>query len=114
MSSCLRVRSHRPIHVERAFTIRPLSPDSERIDVLTGVQKRGLQWPRRRLERRELAWLIGGLIICALLYAFITLAEEVMDGTLVRSTRESSARSGKPTIHPCQLDLGGWKRRSLM
>jgi undecaprenyl-diphosphatase len=42
--------------------------------------KHWLQWPRRRLERHELAWLIGGLVICGLLYAFVSLAGEVMEG----------------------------------
>ena len=39
-----------------------------------------LPWPRRRLERHELAWLAGGLFSCLLLYAFIALAGEVMEG----------------------------------
>jgi undecaprenyl-diphosphatase len=42
--------------------------------------KRVFPWPRRRLERHELAWLGGGLVFCVLLYAFIALAGEVMDG----------------------------------
>jgi undecaprenyl-diphosphatase len=37
-------------------------------------------WPRRRLERHELIWLIGGIAICAVLYAFVSLAGEVMEG----------------------------------
>jgi undecaprenyl-diphosphatase len=41
---------------------------------------RWLQWPRRRLERHELTWLIGGLVVCGLLYAFVALAGEVMEG----------------------------------
>ena len=44
------------------------------------VLKGWLPWPRRRLERHELAWLAGGLVICAALYAFIALAGAVMDG----------------------------------
>lgn len=36
--------------------------------------------PRRRLERHELTWLIGGLVVCGLLYAFVSLAGEVMEG----------------------------------
>jgi undecaprenyl-diphosphatase len=39
-----------------------------------------MPWPRRRLERHELIWLIGGLVLCVLVYAFIALAGEVMDG----------------------------------
>lgn len=38
------------------------------------------QWPRRRLERHELTWLIGGLVACGVLYAFVALAGEVMKG----------------------------------
>ena len=49
-------------------------------DALTVTLKRWLPWPRRRLERHELIWLIGGLVLCVLLYAFIALAGEVMDG----------------------------------
>jgi undecaprenyl-diphosphatase len=41
---------------------------------------RWLPRPRRRLERHELTWLIGGLVICVLLYAFVALAGEVVDG----------------------------------
>jgi undecaprenyl-diphosphatase len=32
------------------------------------------------LERRELTWLFGGLIVSVLLYAFVALAGEVIDG----------------------------------
>lgn len=42
--------------------------------------KRWLRWPRRRLERHELTWLIGGVVVCGLLYAFVALAGEVMAG----------------------------------
>jgi undecaprenyl-diphosphatase len=49
-------------------------------DVLTVTLKRWFPWPRRRLERHELLWLSGGFIISVLLYAFIALAGEVMDG----------------------------------
>lgn len=42
--------------------------------------KRWLKWPRRRLERHELTWLIGGFVVCVLLYAFVALAGEVMEG----------------------------------
>lgn len=52
----------------------------------TVTLKRWLPW--RRLERHELIWLIGGLAICVLLYAFITLAGAVMDG----DTRALDAR----------------------
>jgi undecaprenyl-diphosphatase len=32
------------------------------------------------LERHELVWLIGGVVVCGLLYAFVSLAGEVMEG----------------------------------
>jgi undecaprenyl-diphosphatase len=48
--------------------------------VLTDALPRWFRWPRRRLERRELIWLIGGLIVTVLLYAFVALAGEVIDG----------------------------------
>src|SRR5687768_5862260 len=63
--------------------------------------KRWLQWPHRRLERHELTWLIGGLVICVLLYAFIALAGEVMDGdTRALDTRVLQAlrRADNPSI----------------
>ena len=34
----------------------------------------------RRLERRELGWLIAGLSVCLLLWGFLALASEVMEG----------------------------------
>jgi undecaprenyl-diphosphatase len=50
------------------------------MSVVRRALKRSFPWPRRRLERHELAWLSGALVICVLLYAFIALAGEVMDG----------------------------------
>src|SRR5687767_8385784 len=49
-------------------------------DTLAGTLRRWFPRPRRRLERHELTWLIGGLVICSLVYAFIALAGEVVDG----------------------------------
>jgi undecaprenyl-diphosphatase len=43
--------------------------------------KRRFRWPKRRLERHELLWLLGGLVICVLFYAFAALAGEVMEGS---------------------------------
>jgi undecaprenyl-diphosphatase len=48
--------------------------------MLTGTLRRWLPWPRRPLERHELIWLVSGLVLCVLVYAFIALAGEVMDG----------------------------------
>jgi undecaprenyl-diphosphatase len=48
--------------------------------VLTRALPRWARWPRRRLERHELTWLIGGLVVSVLLYAFVALAGEVIDG----------------------------------
>src|SRR5687767_1066082 len=42
--------------------------------------KHWLRWPGRRLERHELTWLIGGVVVSGLLYAFVALAGEVMEG----------------------------------
>ena len=50
------------------------------MSVHKAVTKHWLQWPRRRLERHELTWLIGGVVICAVLFAFVILAGEVMEG----------------------------------
>jgi undecaprenyl-diphosphatase len=39
------------------------------------------RWPRfRKLERHELGWLIAGLTVCLLLWGFLALASEVMEG----------------------------------
>ena len=39
------------------------------------------RWPRfRKLERHELGWLIAGLAVCLLLWGFLALASEVMEG----------------------------------
>ena len=39
------------------------------------------RWPRfRKLERRELGWLIAGLTVCLLLWGFLALASEVTEG----------------------------------
>lgn len=39
------------------------------------------RWPRfRKLERHELGWLIAGLSVCLLLWGFLALASEVMEG----------------------------------
>jgi undecaprenyl-diphosphatase len=54
----------------------------------SGLLRRWMPWPRRRLERHELIWLISGLVLCVLFYAFIALAGEVMDG----DTRALDAR----------------------
>ena len=37
-------------------------------------------WTRKRLQRRELTWLAIGLITCLLLFVFVRLASEVMEG----------------------------------
>ena len=41
---------------------------------------RVFRWPRRRLEKHELIWLGGGLTITVLLYAFVALTGEVIEG----------------------------------
>ena len=39
------------------------------------------RWLRfRKLERRELTWLIVGVGVCLLLWGFLALASEVMEG----------------------------------
>ena len=86
----------------------------------TATLKRFIPWPRRRLERHELLWLSGGLIVSVLLYAFIALAGEVMDGdtraldtTILRALRRADDPStpvGPAWLHTAFLDvtsLGG-------
>jgi undecaprenyl-diphosphatase len=73
------------------------------------------QWPRRRLERHELTWLIAGLVICAVLYAFAVLAGEVMEGDthaldikILEALRKADDRSrpvGPAWLEVALLDL---------
>ena len=77
--------------------------------------KRWLQWPRRRLERHELTWLIGGFVACGLLYAFVALAGEVMEGDtraldtqILRALRKADDPAtpiGPPWLEVMLLDL---------
>ena len=74
------------------------------------------RWPRfRKLERRELGWLIAGLGVCLLLWGFLALASEVMEGdttTLdtkilvsLRKTDDPSRPVGPEWIETALLDL---------
>jgi undecaprenyl-diphosphatase len=71
---------------------------------------RWLPRPRRRLERHELVWLTVGLLISVLLYGFIALAGEVMDGdtraldTRVLLALRDAADPSKP-VGPAWLEL---------
>jgi hypothetical protein len=84
------------------------------------IAKRWLPWPRRRLERHELAWLLGALAICTLVYAFIALAGDVMEGdtraidtSILRAFRQANDPSmpiGPAWLETAALDvtaLGG-------
>jgi undecaprenyl-diphosphatase len=65
---------------------------------------------RRRLERHELHWLIVGLGACLLLWAFIALAGEVMEGdttaldTKILLALRSTADPGRP-IGPAWIEF---------
>ena len=81
----------------------------------TTATKHWLQWPRRRLERHELTWLLGGLVICVLLYGFIALAGEVMEGdtqaldtwilTALRNADDPARPLGPSWVTTVLLDL---------
>jgi len=69
----------------------------------------------RRLERRELTWLVLGLCACLALWAFIALAGEVMDGDTqaldarillaMRNPLDPSRPRGPAWLQPAMLDL---------
>ena len=73
-------------------------------------------WHRlRRLERRELTWLVVGLGACLALWAFLALAGEVMDGdttaldmrnlTALRDPANPGTLIGPAWLEPAMLDL---------
>lgn len=74
-----------------------------------------LQWRPRKLERHEIAWLAVGFVLCATLFAFAELADEVAEGetrtfdeqllTAVRSADDPSRLLGPPWVESALLDL---------
>src|SRR4029434_9830224 len=67
----------------------------------------------RRLERRELTWLILGLGACLALWAFIALAGEVMDGdTQALDTRILLAL--RDPIDPSRLRGPAWLETAML
>lgn len=74
------------------------------------------RWPRvRKLERHELGWLIAGLTVCLLLWGFLALASEVMEGDTtaldtkilvsLRKTDDPSRPIGPAWVEIALLDL---------
>ena len=74
------------------------------------------RWPRfRKLERHELGWLIAGLSVCLLLWGFLALASEVVEGdttTLdtkillsLRKADDPSRPIGPAWVETAMLDL---------
>jgi len=74
------------------------------------------RWPRfRRLERHELGWLIAGLTVCLLLWGFLALASEVMEGdttaldtkilVTLRKADDPSRPIGPAWVETALLDL---------
>jgi undecaprenyl-diphosphatase len=69
----------------------------------------------RKLDRRELTWLIVGLGTCLLLWGFITLADEVMEGDTqtvdtrilqaLRDPEDQARPRGPGWLEPALLDL---------
>ena len=72
-----------------------------------------IPWPRRRLERHELAWLIGGLVISTLLYAFISLAGEVVEGD-TRALDTTILRAFRSADDPSRLVGPEWLEIALV
>ena len=68
-----------------------------------------------RLERHELTWLLGGLAVCLLLFVFLKLASEVMEGDtlafdmqIVRAFRKADDPAtpiGPPWIESALIDI---------
>ncbi len=74
------------------------------------------RWPRwRKLERRELTWLLVGLVACVLLFGFFKLASEVFEGetttldtrvlTALRDPADPSRPIGPAWLEFAMLDL---------
>jgi undecaprenyl-diphosphatase len=80
---------------------------------MTTVARRWHRW--RKLERKEITWLLVGLSACVLLFVFVTLAGEVSDGdttafdtrilTALRSTDDPSKPIGPAWVEYAMLDL---------
>jgi undecaprenyl-diphosphatase len=74
------------------------------------------RWPRlRKLERKEITWLLVGLGVCLLLLAFLKLASEVLEGdtqsidtkilVALRNTTDPSKPIGFSWVEYAMLDL---------
>src|SRR5258705_8830914 len=74
------------------------------------------RWLRlRKLERREIAWLVVGIGVCLLLWGFLALASEVMEGdtralddrivVALRKTDDPSRPIGPAWVENSLLDL---------
>jgi len=74
------------------------------------------RWPRfRKLERHELGWLVAGLTVCLLLWGFLALASEAMEGDTtaldtkilvsLRKADDPSRPIGPAWIETALLDL---------
>jgi undecaprenyl-diphosphatase len=80
---------------------------------MTVATRRWLRW--RKLERKEITWLLFGLGACVLLFLFITLAGEVSEGDTtaldsrillaLRSTEDPSRPIGPAWVEYAMLDL---------
>src|SRR5437762_6913070 len=73
-------------------------------------------WPRwRKLEKKEITWLLVGLGACVLLFLFVALAGEVSEGdttaldtrilTALRSASDPSKPIGPAWVEFAMLDL---------
>jgi undecaprenyl-diphosphatase len=82
----------------------------------SSVRQRSRDWlSRRKLERREITWLLLGLGVCLLLFGFISLAGEVMEGDTealdtqillaLRSATDPSRPIGPSWVEYAMLDL---------
>ena len=75
--------------------------------------RRWLRW--RKLEKKEITWLLFGLGVCVLLFLFVTLAGEVSEGDTtaldskillaLRSADDPSRPIGPPWVEYVMLDL---------
>jgi undecaprenyl-diphosphatase len=80
---------------------------------MTTLVRRWHRW--RKLERKEITWLLVGLAACVLLFVFFTLAGEVSDGdtasfdtrilTALRSPDDPSKPIGPAWVEYAMLDL---------
>lgn len=74
---------------------------------------RKIRWRGRELERHEIHWLAVGLVSCLLLFAFVSLAGEVMEGD-VQALDESMLMALRDPADPSRPRGPEWIEHALL